>query len=481
MRRRSAIKKLGFVLSGLLSVTKLFGHKKLTSPQNKLSVSDFGKKFTWGTATAAYQIEAAHDDDGKSPSIWDTFTNKPRRTRDIGNANNAVNFYHRYNQDLNINKNLNFNAFRFSLSWSRILPDGTGKVNQKGLDFYHRVIDTCLNKGMEPWMTIYHWDLPQILEDKGGWTNRNIVDWFAEYSSVVTKAFGDKVKNWCVLNEPMSFVGLGYFMGYHAPGKRGVKNFLPAAHHATLCQAEGGRIIRNNVRNANIGSTFSTSYVEPLKEKESHFKASLRMDAVLNRLFLEPALGMGYPYDTIPALDQIEKHFLSGDEEKMAFDFDFIGVQYYFRTIARFSLFPPILFARDVPARRRDVPMNTMQLEVYPHGLYEILRKFSAYDQIKKLVVTESGVCFHDTFQDGQVHDVKRINYFQETLKSLKKAKDEGVPVDGFFAWTLMDNFEWSEGFEPRFGLVYVDHETNERYVKDSGFWFKEFLNQDKQ
>ncbi len=476
MRRRKVLKKLWFVLAGLLSVPKLFGHKKLISPEKKPTVSDFGKNFTWGTATAAYQIEGAHDADGKSASIWDTFTNKPRRTQKIGNANDAVNFYHRYDSDLNINKNLNFNAFRFSLSWSRILPEGNGKVNHKGLDFYHRVIDTCLNKGVEPWITIYHWDLPQILEDKGGWTNRGIVDWFSKYTDVVTNAFGDKIKNWCVLNEPMSFVGLGYFMGYHAPGRRGVRNFLPAAHHATLCQAEGGRIIRQNIKNANIGTTFSTSHVEPVNRKESNIKAAERMDAVLNRLFIEPALGLGYPLNAIPALKQIEKYFQQGDEKKMTFDFDFIGVQYYFRTIARFSLFPPILFARDVPAKRRDVPMNTMNLEVYPDGLYHILKSFAAYPQVKKLVVTESGVCFHDKLIEGHVHDHDRISYFKDTMKNLKRAKYEGAPVEGFFAWTLMDNFEWSEGFEPRFGLVYINHATKERFIKDSGYWFRDFL-----
>lgn len=476
MRRRLMIQKLGTLLIGMFGLHKLFGRKTTATREALHNAALFGKRFTWGTATAAYQIEGAYDADGKSPSIWDTFTNKPRRSERIGNANDAVDFYHRFNDDLEINRSLHFNAFRFSLSWSRILPGGIGEVNQKGLDFYHRVIDNCLSKGIEPWITIYHWDLPQILEDKGGWTNRDIIHWFTEYTNVVTQNFGDKVKNWCVLNEPMSFVGLGYFMGYHAPGRRGVRNFLPAAHHATLCQSEGGRIIRQNVKKANIGTTFSTSYVEPLNDKDLNKDAADRMDAVLNRLFLEPALGLGYPLDTIPALKQIEKHFQQGDEAKMTFDFDFIGVQYYFRTIARFSLFPPILFARNVPAKRRDVPVNTMNLEVYPDGLYHILKSFAAYPQIKKLVVTESGVCFHDTLIEAQVHDPERISYFRDTMKNLKKAKDEGVPVDGFFAWTLMDNFEWSEGFEPRFGLVYVDHQTKRRFIKDSGYWFRDFL-----
>jgi beta-glucosidase len=212
-------------------------------------------------------------------------------------------------------------VFRFSASWSRVLPNGTGAVNQKGIDFYHKVIDACLENGIEPWMTIYHWDLPQALQEKGGWVNRDVIQWFSEYAELLTKNFGSKVKNWMVLNEPMSFTALGYLIGYHAPGKRGFKNFLPAVHHTAYCQAEGARIIRKNVPDAQIGTTFSCSYVEPWKDEKRDGKAMERWDVLLNRLFIEPALGMGYPDESLPVLKKMKKYIHEGDMEKLKFDF----------------------------------------------------------------------------------------------------------------------------------------------------------------
>lgn len=476
MNRRTTLKSiLSFFIASFSGIHKIFAKRRF-SDEIGISKKQFGKKFIWGTATAAYQIEGAYNEDGKSESVWDHFTNQKKKIKSGENGNFAVDYYNRYKTDLDLHKKMNFDAYRFSLSWTRILPDGTGKVNQKGIDFYHNVIDYCLKKGIEPWVTIYHWDLPQVLEEKGGWTNRDVINWFAEFADVCTKSYGDKVKNWMVLNEPMSFTGLGYFMGYHAPGKRGVKNFLPAAHHSTLCQAEGGRIVRNNVKDANVGTTFSCSDVEPFKEKNSHIKSAQKVEAMMNRLFLEPALGLGYPIESFPALKRIEKYFEEGDEDKMKFNFDFHGLQYYFRTVSKFSLFPPILFARDVPAEKRGVLMNSMGFEVYPEGLYHMIKFFNSYEAVKKIIITECGVCFQDTLENGNVHDKERIQYFKDVLDQVIKAKSDGLSVDGFFVWTLMDNFEWSEGFDPRFGLVYVDHESQERYIKDSGLWFEKFL-----
>jgi beta-glucosidase len=338
------------------------------------------------------------------------------------------------------------------------------------------VIDSCLERQIEPWITLYHWDLPQILEDKGGWTNREIINWFLEYVDVCTKNFGDKVKNWIVLNEPMSFVGLGYFMGMHAPGRKGMRNFLRAAHHAALCQAGGGRVIRANIPDAYIGTTFSCSHIKPVDKKEKNVNAALRMDALLNRLFIEPALGMGYPTDTLGFLKNIEKHYQPGDEVRLKFDFDFIGLQYYFRTITRFSLYPPLLFANEVPANDRQANMNTMGFEIFPKGLYKMIKKFSQYHGVKDIIITESGVCLDDNLKNLRIADEARIAYYKDSLSYILKAKQKSMPVKGFFAWTLMDNFEWAEGYKPRFGLVYTNYENLERIVKDSGKWFGEFL-----
>lgn len=441
-----------------------------------LKRKDFGKKFQWGAAIAAFQNEGATDVEGRTPSIWDTFTKGKNNIRNNQNAEVATNFYSRYKEDISLLEKMNFGNFRFSLSWSRILPNGVGEINQKGVDFYHRVIDTCLEHKIRPWVTLYHWDLPQVLEDKGGWVNRDITSWFGEYADKTTRIFGDKVKDWIVLNEPMAFTGFGYMLGYHAPGKKGTRNFLPAAHHAALCQSLGGRIARENVKNANVGTTFSCSHVKPFNDKELNIKAAEKLDAILNRFFLEPVLGMGYPLDSIPGLERIQKYFRADDEKSLSFDFDFVGIQYYFRTVGKFSLFPPILFATDVPASKRNVPVNAMDLEVYPKGLYKVLKKFHGYKNLPPMIITESGVCYPDELVDNRVNDIERVLYFKETLEYVHKAIQKGIDVRGFFAWTLTDNFEWSEGYFPRFGLVYIDYKTRDRFVKDSGYWFSKFL-----
>jgi beta-glucosidase len=349
-------------------------------------------------------------------------------------------------------------------------------VNQKGIDFYHRVIDRTLELGLEPWITLYHWDLPQALQDKGGWVNRDVTNWFAEYANLITKSYGDKVSNWMVLNEPMAYVPLGYMLGMHAPGKKGLKNFMAAVHHTALCQAQGGRIIRANIPQARVGTTFSCSWIDPKNEKEKHANAAKKFDVLFNRLFIEPAMGMGYPIKDLKLLNRLEKHIKPGDEEKLKFDFDFIGLQNYSRMVAKWSIFPPIVWANQVKPEKR-IPkeeLTEMGWEVYPEGMYKILKQFSKYG--KEIVVTENGCAFPDVVEGNAVHDKRRIQFFKDYLSNVLKAKNEGVNISGYLVWTLMDNFEWAEGYHPRFGLVHVDFKTQQRIIKDSGLWFKEFL-----
>lgn len=445
----------------------------------KIKRKAFPKDFLWGTTISSYQNEGAYNKDGKGHSIWDTFTNHPDFKK--GNGNEATQFYNNYKEDVQKIKELNLDSFRFSLSWSRILPSGTGEINPKGIEFYHNVIDYCIELGITPWVTLYHWDLPQTLEDKGGWTNREILDWFKEYVEICTKEYGAKVKNWIVLNEPMTFVGLGYFMGMHAPGKKGATNFLAAAHHATLCQGIGGRIVRKNVTNAYIGTTYSCSHVTPYSQLNKHKKAAKRIDALLNRFFIEPALGMGYPTDAITGLNAIEVYIKDGDKELMEFDFDFIGIQYYFRIVAKFSLLPPILFATEVPAVERNAKVNNMGMEIYPKGLYKMLKKFSAYPKVKEILISESGVCFDDPIENGQVNDKNRIKYFKKTFAYTLKAIEKGMNVKGYFIWTLVDNFEWAEGTKTRFGIIHTDFATQKRTLKKSALWLRSFLKPQKK
>jgi beta-glucosidase len=441
-----------------------------------LERKDFGEKFRWGVAVSAYQIEGAHDADGKGHSIWDIFTNKKGNVLNEHTGNTACDFYNRYSQDISLLKLLNIPNFRFSLSWPRILPSGHYYVNWKGMDYYDRLIDCCLSQGIEPWVTLYHWDLPHELELMGGWTNRDILYWFGDYAELCAKHFGDRVKKWMVMNEPMVFTGAGYFLGVHAPGKRGMKNFVPAMHHAVLAMGEGGRRLRAFVKDAEIGTTFSCSYIEPISQRDKDIKAAIRVDALLNRLFTEPILGLGYPKELRKPLQIVERYFKADDESNMPFDFDFIGIQNYTREIVKYSWWTPYLQANVIGAKERKVPYTLMKWEVYPEAIYHMLKKFQAYPNIKKLMVTENGAAFNDIVFDGKVQDSQRLQFIQDNIRQVLRAKKEGVNVEGYFIWTLTDNFEWAEGFHPRFGIVHVDFDTQKRIIKESGLWYRDFL-----
>jgi beta-glucosidase len=436
----------------------------------------FGEDFTWGVSTAAVQIEGAHDADGKGESVWDVFTQKKGKIKGGHHHRTATDFYNRYQNDIDLIKQLNIPNFRFSIAWSRILPNGTGEVNQAGIDYYNRVIDYCLAIGVQPWLTLYHWDLPHALELQGGWTNRAVIDWFSNYVTICANAFGDRVKHWMVMNEPSVFTGAGYFLGIHAPGRKGLKNFLPAIHHATLGIAVGGKILRKTLPDAEIGTTYSCSYIEPYSDKPKDIIAATRVDALLNRLFIEPVLGLGYPAELTPVLKGMDKYILPGDMDNVKFDFDFIGLQNYTREIVKHSFFTPYIHASLVKAEKRNVPITAMGWEVYPASIYHILKKYNQYPQIKKIYLTESGAAFKDELIEDEVNDPQRVEYLQQYLQQVLKAKNEGCKVSGYFIWTLTDNFEWAEGYHPRFGIIYVDFETLQRTVKASGLWYADLL-----
>ena len=439
--------------------------------------ADFGDNFTWGVSTAAYQIEGAYNQDGKGPSIWDNFSARKGNIFNNQHANTSCDFYNRYPHDLTLMSGMNIPNYRFSLSWSRLFPQGTGKANTKGVSYYNHLIDFCLELGIEPWVTLYHWDLPFELEKKGGWTNREILNWFGEYTAFCINTFGDRVKNWMVLNEPMVFTGAGYFMGVHAPGRKGLSNFLAAVHHAALCQAEGGRIARSVRSDIRIGTTFSCAYAEPLRYfYPADLVAANKVDTLLNRIFIEPLLGLGYPVKDLKILRRLEPFVKDGDESRLAFDMDFIGLQNYTREIVRHSYFTPYMRARIIKADERKAERTVMNWEVYPASIYHCLKKFSLYPNIREIIITENGAAFHDKIENGEVNDVQRKQYLQQYLYQVLKAKNEGVNVTGYFVWSFTDNFEWAEGYYPRFGLVYVDFATQRRIIKLSGRWYSRFL-----
>ncbi len=446
------------------------------SKNNVFDKSLFGQNFKWGVSTSAYQIEGAHDTGGKGNSIWDKFSEEKGRINNGHHGKITCDFYNRFEDDLKLIKELNIPNFRFSISWSRILPKGIGDVNQEGIDYYNKIIDSCIEKGIEPWITLYHWDLPHELEAKGGWTNRKIIYWFTEYVEICAHAFGDRVKHWMVLNEPMVFTGAGYFLGVHAPGKKGLSNFLPALHHAVLAQAQGIRVLKSIVANAEVGTTISCSHIEPYDSNLRNSLAAKRIDILVNRMFLEPLLGRGYPIIHKKLTAKLNKYILPGDEILMKADFDFIGIQNYTREIVKHSWYTPFLKAKIISADKRSVPITAMNWEIYPESIYNVLKQFGSYAEIKKIIITENGAAFNDTVVDEKVEDFHRKEFLENYLQQVLRARKEGVCVEGYFVWSLLDNFEWSEGFYPRFGIVHVDFETQKRTIKASGAWFKEFL-----
>jgi beta-glucosidase len=441
-----------------------------------LSRDDFGDDFLWGVSTSAYQIEGGYNKDGKGLSIWDVFANRKGKVFLNQNANNTCDFYNRYQEDIALLNLMNISQFRFSLSWSRIFPSGLGQVNYHGVDYYNKVIDCCLKFGIEPWITLYHWDLPAELEKKGGWTNREIVDWFCEYVQFCVTTFGDRVKNWIIINEPLVFTGAGYFLGIHAPGRTGLNGFLAAAHHAALCQAEGGRVARSVKSGLNIGTTFSCSLIHPATNSSADKSAARRVDVLLNRMFIEPLIGYGYPVADLPLLRRLEPFIKDGDESRLSFETDFIGIQNYTREVVYNSILNPYLNARLLKADKRKVERTEMNWEVYPESIYHMLKQFGSYKGVSKIIVTENGAAIPDLLQQNEVDDPQRKNYLQKYISQVLRAKREGVNVQGYFIWSFTDNFEWAEGYRPRFGLVYVDFFTQQRYIKSSGNWYKNFL-----
>jgi beta-glucosidase len=442
-----------------------------------IKASQFGTDFLWGVATAAAQIEGAADTYGKGQSIWDTFSKKSGKVKKGHHPAVACDFYHRYKEDISLIRALGFSVFRFSISWPRIVPSGHGHINEEGIRFYHQVIDECLQQGIIPYVTLYHWDLPQALQDEGGWTAYSINSAFNHFVTVCAKEYGDKVKNWIVMNEPFGFTSLGYMLGIHAPGETGLTNFFSAVHHAALAQADGGRILRAEVKQAHIGTTYSCSEIIPFTKNEADLQAAKRVDCLMNRLFIEPALGMGYPVADWDVMEKFSiNHSTWRHTERLAFDFDFIGLQNYFPLTIKYNAFIPVLQAWEVKAKSRKKPHTAMGWEINGDSFQNIIRQFAAYPKVKNIIITENGAAFQDKVVDGVINDTERIAYFKLYLEALLKVKEEGVNITGYMAWTLMDNFEWAEGYNARFGLVHTDFKTQQRIIKESGYWFQDFL-----
>lgn len=437
------------------------------------------QEFIWGVASSAPQSEGAAFVDGKGPSIWDIFAAKKRKISGGHTPENSCSFYHRFEDDLSIVNNLGIPHFRFSVSWPRILPDGKGRANSKGLDFYDRLIDTCLEKKITPWITQYHWDLPHKLEEAGGWTNRDIINWYSDYSKIILSKYSDRVKHWMVLNEPLVFTGAGYFLGVHAPGRKGMDNFLAATHHAALTQATGIRIIKDHHSSLQAGSTYSCSPISAYSTSPKDKAAAHRVDALLNRLFIEPLLGYGYPTNDLPFLQKMERYIKSEDAALLKAIPDFIGIQNYTREVVKHSWFTPYISAKLIDAKSRKVKHTMLNWEIYPEGIYEMVKKYQAYPEIKSIIITENGAAYNDRLFENLVYDEERTNFLKSYIEQVKRARTDFPKLNGYFVWSLTDNFEWAEGYYPRFGLIHIDYNSQKRIIKNSGQWYSNMIRKD--
>jgi len=430
--------------------------------------SIFPAEFVWGAATASYQIEGAATEDGRGESIWDRFSATPGKVRTGDTGLVACDFYHRYREDIALVRELGLDAFRFSIAWPRILPEGRGRVNQAGLDFYDRVVDELLANDIEPFVTLYHWDLPQALEDRGGWAVRETVDAFCEYAQVVAARLGDRVGRWITHNEPQVASWAGYGSGGHAPGRRSKSDATAAAHHLLLSHGRAVEILRAAVPNATVGITLNLYSVQADSDDESAAEVARRIDGGDNRWFLDPIFRGEYPADVLEPPGDAEPPVEEGDLASISTPLDFLGVNNYSRLV---------IGGGGKPLRNSNAVYTDMDWEVYPDGLYEVLIRLRDEYAVPTIYVTENGAAFGDIRgHDGEVLDPERQDYLEGYIRAVGRAVQAGVPVSGYFVWSFLDNFEWAHGYSMRFGIVYVDYPTLERVPKGSFHWYGDLI-----
>jgi beta-glucosidase len=444
---------------------------------------EFPAGFLWGTATASYQIEGAVHEDGRGESIWDRFSHTPGTILDGSTGDVACDHYHRWREDIGLMKELGLRAYRFSIAWPRILPHGRGPVNQAGLDFYSRLVDGLLAAGITPFATLYHWDLPQTLQDAGGWPDRATAEAFVEYADVTSRALGDRVKHWITHNEPWCVSILSHQIGEHAPGWHDWPAALAAAHHVLLSHGWAVPVLRQNSPDAEVGITLNFTPATPASDSPSDVAAARWFDGFFNRWFADPIYRGAYPENMVAAYTA-EGHLPaggpafvhSGDLKAIATPIDFLGVNYYTRGVIGN---PGEAAAAPTPAQTEaaNAEHTEMGWEVYPAGLRDLLVRLETDYHPGKLYVTENGASYSDgPGANGRVPDERRRRYLRDHFAAAKQAIDAGVPLAGYFVWSLMDNFEWAKGYTQRFGIVWVDYGTQQRTPKDSALWYAQVI-----
>ncbi len=426
--------------------------------------------FLWGAATASYQIEGSVRADGAGRCVWEEFSQTPDNVHMGQTGAVACDHYRRWSQDVALMRELGLGAYRFSIRWPRVLPDGTGTVNRKGLDFYDRLVDGLLEAGIEPYPTLFHWDMPAALQRRGGWSNRDVASWFGEYAGAVTAVLGDRIGHWTTLNEPWVVAEHGHLVGLHAPGIRNIYAACAAVHNQLRAHSEAARIIKQSVPGADVGLALSNGLAEPASGSPEDVAAAERAHAWGNfPLFLEPLVRGQYPVAIEDRLRPYMPDDYEADLDGIRLQPDFVGINYYFGGLVRADDSNWLgVGSVDEPDQAR----TAMDWIIRPRGLHGLLARAHTDYGVRSLYVTENGAAYDDHRDGDTVDDPERLAYLRSHTAAVLQAREEGVPVDGYFVWSLLDNFEWSFGYSKRFGIVYVDFETQERVVKQSGRWY---------
>lgn len=437
---------------------------------------NFPANFIWGTATAAYQVEGAVCEDGRGQSIWDTFSHTPGRIYQGDTGDRACDHYHRFREDIALMKEMGLKGYRFSVAWPRILPEGKGRINPQGLDFYNMLVDQLLEKGIEPFITLYHWDLPQTLQETGGWDHRQTTDYFADYATVIFQSLGDRVKKWLTLNEPWVISYCGHAENIHAPGFADNAMAVRVSHHLNLAHAKAVQVFRQLNQKGEIGITLNLTPSYPSVVAAEDKAAAFSADGFSNRWFLDPVLQGKYPDDMLQLFqEKLQAPVIQGGDLALISGtaMDFLGINYYSRHIVKKALQPNLLGYDIVPPVH---PVTEMGWEIYPEGLYDLLMRLDRDYNHPRIFITENGAAFRDRAVDGRVADPDRIAYLERHFGAAHRAIQAGVKLEGYYIWSLMDNFEWAYGYKKRFGLIYVDYPTQNRIWKDSARWYQEVI-----
>ncbi|SDO53127.1 GH1 family beta-glucosidase [Alkalicoccus daliensis] len=440
-----------------------------------MTILQFPKDMKWGTATASYQIEGAARKDGRGPSIWDTFAKTPGNVFKGHDGDVACDSYHRFPEDVQLMKELGVDMYRFSIAWPRIFPKGTGEVNEEGLAYYHRLVDSLLDSGIEPVCTLYHWDLPQALQENGGWENRDTIDAFAAYAETIFRSFEGKIKKYLTINEPWCASFLSNYIGAHAPGKQSLQAGVDTAHHLMIAHGRAVQSFRALSFEGEIGYAPNVEWNEPYSSSEEDAEACRRATGWFLDWFFDPVFKGSYPEFLTDwfAKEGVQVPIVEGDLDIISQPIDFLGINYYTGGVARYQKGASLFDHERVDQgyEKTDIGWN-----IYPEGFYKILTKIHQQYGDMPIYITENGSCYNDEPVDGVVADDGRIRYLEKHLTALHRAIQSGVPIKGYMTWSLLDNFEWAEGYNMRFGLVHVNYRTLVRTEKESYFWYQQFL-----